>query len=59
MKYTGVYAELLQKRKLTLVRERELGPNRSILTVLVQDKHRLFYFQIHVMRDENGEITCW
>jgi hypothetical protein len=31
MKYTGVYAELLQKRKLTLVRERELGPNRSIM----------------------------
>lgn len=59
MKYTGNYAELLQRKDLIIIKQRVLTPTRSILTVRRRIKHKFLYYQVHIVEDEDGEITCW
>ena len=59
MMYTGKYAELLQQKNLTIIKKRELSPTRTILTVRRRIKHKFLYYQMHIVKDETGKITCW
>ena len=59
MEYTGKYAELLQQKNLTIIKKRELSPTRTILTVRKRIKHKFLYYQMHIVKDKTGRITCW
>ena len=59
MRYTGKYAELLQQKNLVIIKQRVLSPTRSILTVRRRIKHKFLYYQVHIVEDEDGRVTCW